>query len=361
VRVANLSYLRAGWYLEQMTRKAYESDPLPLTHTREQLRTGSRDIVPIYNRIEDRVSIRKVIDFLASEDERTKIQSPFHRSKKVNYIPTSKYSLKVDSARVMEKGVIGPDKASQMVSQINWKLNRNYILKDGLCIMDLMATNNWERPMHFAVTVGPDKFFNLDPYFQLEGLAYHLAPVKTSSGGPQPGRVNLDRMYDLMMNRFRWGNIEDPDVYLDDDNRRMLTNFRSNFGRLASRLVEEGKQDSAEKVMDHCLGKITNENVAYGYFVIPFIENYYKIGEHEKAREHMDVLLKNLYQEMQYYVELQEYSQQFPTDIRRNMYALKNLSDIAKDHGDDEKGNAILDHFDTYMKYLQDNLNRMNR
>ena len=362
VRVANMSYLRAGWYLEQMTRKAYDSEPLPLTHTTEQLRKGSRDVLPVYDRIKDRVSIKQVIDFVASEDDRTKITSPFNRSKKINYIPTKKFKLQVDSAQVMQEDVIRESEASEMVSQLTWNINRNFILKDGLCVLDLMATNDWQRPVHFAVTVGPEKYFNLDKYFRVEGLAYHLTPLKTSqSGGGRPGRVNVDRMYDVMMNKFRWGNIEDPDVHLDDDNRRMLTNFRSNFARLSSRLVEVGKQDSAEKVMDLALEKISNENVAYGFFTTPFIRNYYKIGADEKARRHMDILLKNLNQEMDYYVKLGEYSAQFPTDIRRNMYTLKNLSDLAKQHGDQELSSEILGNFDRYMKHLQGNLRTINR
>ena len=362
VRVANMSYLRAGWYLEQMTRKAYGSDPLPLTHTVEQLRTGSRDVLPVYNRIKDRVSIKKVIDFVASDDDRTKITSPFNRSEKINYIPASKFKLGVDSSRVMQYGVIPEDKASEMEAQLNWSLNRNFILKDGLLVLDLMATNEWQRPMHFAVTVGPEKYFNLDKYFQVEGLSYHLTPLQTgSSGGGQPGRVNTDRMYDVMMNQFRWGNIEDPDVYLDDDNRRMLTNFRTNFARLASRLAQEGKRDSAEKVLDRVNEKISNENVHYGFFTTSIIRSYYQIGADEKARKHLDTLLKNLDQEMNYYVELGPYSQQFPNDIRRSMYAMKSLSDITKQHGDQQLSQQILEKFDHYMKFLQDNLQNMNR
>jgi len=361
VRVANLSYLRAGWYLEQMMRKSYESEPLPLTHDMDQIRTGSRDIVPIYNRIEERVSIQQVINFLASEDERTMVPSPFDRDQKIHYIPSNQYLLDVDTARVLSQNVIDSSRLSEMVPRMEWNLSRNYVLKDGLTILDLMATNEWERPIHWAVTVGPDKHFNLDRYFQLEGLSYHLTPIRSSSNRGQPGGVNTDRMYDVMMNKFLWGNIEDPDVYLDDDNRRMLTSFRSHFARLASQLVKEGKRDSARRVMDLCLEKISDENVAYDFFMMPFIENYYRIGEHEAARKHMELLLDNLYGEMNYFVELGPYSQQFPNDIQRNMYALKNLSDVADEYGHQELKTEILSHFDRYMRALEGNLRTLNR
>ncbi len=362
VRVANLSYLRAGWYLEQMTRKAYESDPLPFTHSRDQLGKGSREVLPIYNRVKDRVSIKRVIDFVANESEKTKIQSPFNPEEKINYIPSTQFSLNIDKDHVIKEGVVPGENKNRIVPQMNWNINRNYVLKDGLCILDLLATNNWKRPVHFAVTVGSDKYFNLDKYFQVEGLAYHLAPLRGgSAGGQQPGNVNTDVMYDILMNKFQWGNIEDSDVYLNEDNRRMLTNFRSQFGRLAGALVSEGKQDSAVKVMDRCMEKISNENVHYGYFTTSFIRNYYKTGEKEKARKYLEILRENLNQKMTYYVNLGELSGQFPDDIRRTMYTLKNLSDIAKGHGDKELSDEILNEFDRYMKFLQQNQRLLNR
>jgi hypothetical protein len=356
VRVANLSYLRSGWYLEQMLHKAYESDPLPLTHTEEQLGKGIRDVIPVYNRVKNRIPIDKVIDFVANEDEKTKIQSPFDRNKKVHYIPSTKFSLKVDKDRVIRMGTISKDRRDEIVPEMKWNLNQSYIMKDGLCILDLMATNNWERPIHFAVTVSSNKHFNLEQYFEVEGLSYHLAPIKADpQAGRRAGEVNTERMYDLMMNKFKWGNIEDPDVYLNQDNRRILNNMRSQFSRLAVALYNEGKQDSAKKVMDFALEKISNDVLAYGYFSLPFIRTYYKINEKEQARKHLNILLKNLTQEMDYYVGLKTLSVQFPDEIKRTMYSLRNLSDIADTYGDSDLSQSILQYFDRYMNFLQQN------
>ncbi|MFW6100920.1 MAG: protein O-mannosyl-transferase family, partial [Bacteroidota bacterium] len=361
VRVANLSYLRAGWYLEQMTRKAYESDPLPLTHTSEQLGEGSREALPIYNRLEDRVSIDRVIDFVANESEQTKVQSPFNREEQINYIPSTKFKLEVDKEGVIREGIVPASEKDNIVPEMSWEINRNYLMKDGLCILDLLATNNWERPLHFAVTVGSDKYFNLDKYFRVEGLAYHLAPVRAeSTDDQQPGEVNTDVMYDVLMNKFKWGNIEDPDVYLNEDNRRMLINFRNQFGRLADALIREGKQDSAVKVMDRCMEKISDENVHYGYFSTSFIRNYYKTGEREKARKHLGILRRNLNQKMEYYVDIGQVAAQFPDDIRRTMVSLKRLSDITESHGDKDLSEEILTDFDQYMKFLQQNQQLIN-
>ncbi|MFW6103940.1 MAG: hypothetical protein ACOC59_02620, partial [Bacteroidota bacterium] len=167
-------------------------------------------------------------------------------------------------------------------------------------------------------------------------------------------------MYDVLMNKFKWGNIEDPDVYLNEDNRRMLINFRNQFGRLADALIREGKQDSAVKVMDRCMEKISDENVHYGYFSTSFIRNYYKTGEREKARKHLGILRRNLNQKMEYYVDIGQVAAQFPDDIRRTMVSLKRLSDITESHGDKDLSEEILTDFDQYMKFLQQNQQLIN-
>jgi len=358
VRVANLSYLRAGWYVEQMTRKAYESDPLPLTHETHQLKKGNRDVVPIMNRIKGPVSIDKVIDFVASEDSRTKTQSPFDRDKKISFFPTNHFKLKVDSAKALSTGTVAPEDSRHLVSEMQWKLNQQYLLKDGVTIMDLLATNDWERPIHYAVTVSDNKHYNLGKYLQLEGLSYHLTPLKLKSQS-SAGEVNTDRMYDLFMNKFKWGGIDEHDVYLNEDNRRMVNNFRNHFGRLARALVKENKPDSAEKVMDYCLEIIDNKTLAYEFTLLPFIESYYNIGEVEKANHHLEILAENLNQEMSYYTNLGKRAAQFSRDIRRNMYIIKNLADTAEAHGQDEWKERLLTSYDKYLKKLEQNLRLM--
>jgi hypothetical protein len=139
----------------------------------------------------------------------------------------------------------------------------------------------------------------------------------------------------------------------------MLTNFRNNFGRLAGALVDEHKYDSAKKVMDHCLNKIDNETIAYEFTVLPFIRNYYRIGEKEEAKRHLEILLNNLDQEMFYYANLGDKGAAFSRDIRRNMYMIKRLSDLAGQNGQDKLKDRLLETYDKYMRKLEENLRRM--
>lgn len=355
VRVSNLSYLRAGWYVEQMMRKAYESDPFPMTHKMKQIGKGKRKVLPIANRVKDPVDIDRVVDFVASDDKQTKIQSPFDEGEVINYIPSNNLLIEVDSAKVFANGLLEKSYRNRILENVNWKVKDRYFLKDGLTIMDLIATNDWERPIHFSITVTPKKYFNLEKHFLTEGLAHQFVPIEAKSGNSR-GEVNTERMYDVLMNKFKWGNMEDPDVYLNQDNRRMLSNFRNSFGQLATALVRENKPDSAEKVMDYCLSRITDDRISYDFSIVRFIQNYYRIGETEKANKHLQMLFNKLDQEMHYYTSLKEYSAQFTRDIQRNMYILRNLSEITQQYRQKKWNEQLLSTFDTYMKKLESNL-----
>ncbi len=358
VRVSNFSYLRASWYVQQMMRKAYESEPFPMTHTIEQMERGERDVVLIANQVKGPVSIKKIINFVASEDERTKRNSPFERNKKINYIPSKRYKLAVDSSLVVRENVIEEEYYDRIVDQIEWKLGRNYVMKDGLVVLDLMATNDWKRPLHFAITVGNSKHFGLGDYLMVEGLSYYLAPVKTNGQG-RTGEINTERMYDIMMNKFKWGGVEN-NIYLNEDNRRMLQNFRSSYARLATALIQRNKPDSARKVMDYCLEKITNDKVAYGFTMVQMISNYYNIGETERARKELNILKENLNQEMNYYAGLKEYAAQFTDDIRRNMYIIRRMIDITEAHNEEKLHQELVKSFNQHVDNLEDNIKFLN-
>lgn len=355
VRVSNLSYLGAGWYVHQMMRKAYESDPFPMTHEIDQMRRGSRDVIPITNQLDDWVTLKSVIDFVANEDERTKISAPFEQGKKVNYIPTRNFKLKIDSAAVVEQEVIEPNYHASVVDEMQWKLNRNYLTKDGLVVYDLLASNNWERPIHFAVTVGSNKQFKLGDYMLMEGLGYYLVPVETNNKR-RDKEINTGRMYDILMNDFRWGGVDESDIYLNEDNRDMLSNFRSIYGQLAGALLQEGKADSAKRVMDYALEIMDNETIAYEFTVVPYIQSYFKIGENKKAKQVLNTLLENVEQELYYYISLGGFAPQFTDEIRRNMYIIRNLSDLCKEHDERELHEDLEAKFSQYVDMLEDTI-----
>jgi tetratricopeptide (TPR) repeat protein len=154
-------------------------------------------------------------------------------------------------------------------------------MKADIMILDLLAHNNWERPVYFAITVGSESYLNLEDYFQLEGMAYRLVPVKNPKRQDgQMGEVNSDAMYDNLVNKFKWGNMSDPRVYLDQNNLNMTMNLRNNFGRLAETLLEEGKRDSAMNVLDKCIKEMPDNTVPYNIMMIRIAEMYYGVANY---------------------------------------------------------------------------------
>lgn len=307
LRVTNLSYLGASWYIEQMKAKAYLSSPLPFSLREEQFRQGTRDIILV--RSDDRIkgpqNIRDVMQFIASDDPRTRVQSPFMRGEQLDFSPTKLLRIPVDTLSVIENGTVRNELASLVKPYIDWELPKDILYKNDLMIIDLMATNNWERPVYFAVTVPRSAFLGLDPFLQLEGMAYRVVPIGTGSERPDLGRTETSVMYRNVMDKFRWGGIQNPKVYLDENNLRMLSNIRYNFNRLAAALIEEGKSDSAMAVMGKSMELFPHPRVPYNYFSLATAENFYLLGQTERADAMVMEMFDMFEEEISYILSLE--------------------------------------------------------
>ena len=355
VRVVNLSLLNTGWYADQMSRKAYESDPVPFSMDHEQYRTGTRDYVFIYEenlKKDKHYELKKIMDFVGSDNKQTKLQT---RGGAKNYFPTRKFKITVDSAKVVEEGVVRPEDRDKIVDEIKWKISGNGVMKNRMLQLDFIANNNWERPVYFAITTGSQAYANLEEYFQLEGLAYRLVPVKDDDNDGMTGRVATDIMYDNMMNKFEWGNMGKKGVFLDETNRRMTMNFRSNFGRLANALIEEGKEEKAEKVCDKCLEVIPDFKIPYDYFIIPVAEAYYKIDAIEKADKVMNRLLEIYNNDLAYYFNLKpEHRKAVSREIDMGMSVLNQMVQLSKQYNREDLRKEAEESFDKYYQmYVQ--------
>ncbi len=279
IRIVNLSLLNTDWYIDQMKRKAYQSDAVPFSLTHDKYVQGTRDYVPFYDRqIPGYVDAKEVMKFISSDAPEAKVKT--QGGSDLSYFPTKKFFVKVDKQAVLKNGVVRPEDADKIVDTIFWDVNRSYLMKADLMILDLIANNDWTRPIYFAVTVGSDSYLNLEPYFQLEGLTYRFVPIRTEQGQQeQTGRVGVKQMYDNMMNKFCWGNMNREDVYLDQNNLNMTMNFRNNFSRLAEGLLEQGKLDSVLKVLDKMNEEMPDKTVPYNVMMLRPIELYYNAGK----------------------------------------------------------------------------------
>lgn len=283
VRVVNLSLLQTDWYINQMRRAAYESAPVPFTIPAEKYVQGTRDVVYIMDKGTGAMDLRKAIDFVESDDIANKYEG---YGKPLDYLPSKTFYIPVDSNAVMREKVISVKDTARLAKNIKWTINRQYLTKNDLMVLDLVAHNNWKRPIYFAVTTGAEAYLGMEDYFQLEGLAYRLTPIKnTEAEMQQGGRVNTDIMYDNIMNKFVWGGLDKEGVNLDENCTRMASNMRMQMATLAGALISKGQKQKAEKVLDLCIAKIPDENVRYEATLYTIIAGYYQIGNMKKATE----------------------------------------------------------------------------
>jgi hypothetical protein len=304
VRVCNLSYLQTDWYIDQMKRKAYESTPVPFALTHDKYATGSRDVVHLIDRMGGKaIDLKQGLDFVASDDPKTK-KIPNYPTQ-VEYFPAKNFTLAVDSLKAMQKGLINTQTAHLFSKNINISLNKQYILKNELMVLDLLVNNNWDRPIYFSTTVGAENYVGLENYFQLEGFAYRIVPIKTIPPDEfNIGRIETEKMYNNVTKKFRWTGFDDKRVYVDENHLRMASNIRSNLARLANALIDENKKDKAAEVLNLIDKKLPSDRVAHNYFSIFTAEAYYKIGNIAKGDAIIKEMAESNLQELKYYKSL---------------------------------------------------------
>jgi hypothetical protein len=321
VRVCNLSYLQTDWYIDQMRRKAYKSDPLPFSLKHDQYVAGTRDIIYIIPREQfkgKRLDLKEAIKFVASDNPRTKSVPGY--GGRIDYLPAKSFYVKADSLKVLQEGIVSEDAAHLIQPEIDIDIKKNMILKNELMIYDLLANNDWNRPIYFAVTVGSDNYAGLQDYFQLEGFGYQIVPIRTHNNNMEFGRVDTEKMYNNVMDKFRWGGFNNPKVYLDENHRRMAINIRNNLTRLANVLLDEGKKDKAVDILNKTMYEIPPSRVPHDHFSIFLAEAYYKAGETDKGDEVMRDVAKEFSQNMKFYASLDNNQKQtVMSDIERSL------------------------------------------
>jgi len=341
VRVICLPYLAADWYIEQMYRKAYDSDPVPFSLTKSQYRIGKRDFVPVFTRINDRVNLQETISFVASDDEKTKV--PLRDGTSINYLPTNKMRLVVDSAQVMRTGTVQPEDANKIVPFIDWDLSDRGIGKNDLMILDLIANNNWERPIYFT-SIMHQNINGLQDYFQLDGLAYRFVPIKTESASGRASHINTDLLYDRFMNVFSWGQMDNPDTWVDFYTQRtvMILRIRYNHTLLAEALLAEGKTERAVEVLDRIVQIMPKEQFPYEIFAAGIAESYYKCGATDKANDLINSYLNDVYQDLGYFIDLQTSDGSVLGDeAQRAASILSEIDRLTRKYGQNEIAESI--------------------
>ncbi len=306
VRVCNLMLLNTDWYIDQMKMKTYESAPMDLTMPKSKYYDGVNTQVFIIEnpRLTGYIDVGRVVEFIRSDNQGTKFR--LQDGEEIDYLPTRKIRIPVDKEKVLQSGTVKPEDADLIVPYIDIDLKGNYILKSQMIVLDFLARNDWERPVYF-VTGYHDDAFGLEEYFQLEGNAYRLVPVKSHNNNwLDYGRIDTDILYDNLMNKFTWGNAKDPGVYIDNYHQHTLLVVRArlNYAKLARALVLEGDNERAVKALDHIMEELPLENMPWDNYMPDIIDAYLMAGERNTALDLIAEMKEYYGKDLDYYTSL---------------------------------------------------------
>jgi hypothetical protein len=352
VRIVNLMLLNMDWYIDQMKVKCYDSDPLPITFDNKKYLEGTRDVVYVTEQLKDFEDLGNIVEFIKDDSQRTKVLQD--DGKMIAYIPTRKFKLPVDTSLVLRNGTIPASLKNQVVPSIDWTVQGSYLSKSDMILMDILVHNKWKRPLYF-VSTGKEGCLNLDEYLQAEGIVYRLVPVKTdASDWLNIGRINTKDMYDKLMNKFTWGRMNQPDVWVDEFNQRTLQiiKLRNTYNRLAEALIQEGKKADAIKVLDRIVELTPPKQVPYDMYMIGIAGSYFKAGDSQKGNELIDKYASSLKEDLDYYLSFSKNSFTL-VDYESNL-SLKLLGELAKVANENKQiahANRINEDLEKYNRF----------
>jgi hypothetical protein len=361
IRVCNLMLLNTDWYIDQMKLKSHESDPLPVSLPTAKYFDGVNNQVYIYEKIKEPVEASVVMDWIKSDNRATKLQ--MSDNELLDNIPTKTIRIPVDKAKVLASGTVKPEDADKIVPYIDITLKGSLIMKSQLLVLDILANNDWKRPIYFVTGYHSDAM-GLEEYFQLEGLTYRLVPIKSSNKSwLEYGRVDADILYNNMMNKFVWGGAKEKGVNIDYHHKRTLTvvKARYNYARLAKELATKGKNEMANKVLDYCMETFTTDKLSYDLYIPDIIDGYFAAGNSVKALDLTDKCSNYYYEKLDYYFRQKRYIlSSAELEVQSFMQYLSQMAEILKKNGKTDvadKVSAKVDtYYNSYFKVLQPNL-----
>ena len=364
VRVVNTSLLSTDWYIDQMKRKAYVSDPIPSSLTHDKYKYGTRDYIIKETITNDTLDLNIFLDFITRDEKRFKYKALLDqqgydtrglRSQDLNanYLPSENIRIPVNKENVISNNIVNSKDANEIVDEIIINIKGQALYKNRLLMLDIIASNEWNRPIYFSGgAFGDEDYIWMKDYLQVEGVCYKLVPIKTPINPEIPyemGRVDTEIMYPLVK-KWAWGKRKEQEIYYDVESRKNSITYRGNMIRLVDQLIEENKIIKAEEILDLAMEKMPIRDFGFYTLLEPFINSYYKIGESEKAREMFEKISKKYQENLGYYSSISNenknrYAEEIYTDIER----YRSLVDVLISY---EEGNYLESKMQEFNDYL---------
>ena len=369
VRVCNLSLLGTDWYVGQMKKKAYESMPLPISLELKHYMQGKNDYIPFYENpaVKGGIDLRMLMKLI--ENENAAVMVATQGGKSIASYPTKTFSLDVDSAAVAAMDWIPARDKNRIVKNITWTIGKNALYKNDFVVLNILANMDWTRPIYFSTTLSGSSYLNLKPYLQLEGLAYRLMPIYNA--GASDGVVNTPVMYENMMKKMFWRNLDNPKVYYDENYKRFPLNARKSFYMLASQLLNESnaegdtsslkgltsqaeagksKKQLAKEVLDYCFKIMPDKGTEYDVYTPQFIPLLLEVGNKKLADEIANTMHNRAVQDLEYQTKN---AGKNSFDIQTNVYILQQLFMAYKGANQNELASKYQKDFEKYVNYAQ--------
>ena len=360
-RVCNLSYLQTDWYIDQMRRPAYDSPSVPITWSRLEYCAGTNEYVQVDPSLKE-----QVMELYKTHPEEARKQfgeEPFElknilknwvrsTTKDFHVIPTDTVYVTIDKEAVRRSGMMMasdsiPDK---MVISLKGK---GALYKGDLMMLEIIANANWERPIYVALTVGSENYMNLGDNFVQEGLANRITPFTTNKAGAR--NFDTEKTFDNVMNKFKFGGVDVPGIYLDETVLRMCYTHRRLLSMLVLNLIQEGKKDKATQVLAKCEKELPDYNIPHDFQggSLDLARGYVLTGDTKKAQQLIDKLWLKSAQYLQFYCSLD--GSRFSNaqhDVMIHAYIMQQMLDL-EDTIDEKKADAMDQQLSALMKVFQ--------
>jgi hypothetical protein len=327
VRTINTSLIATDWYMDQMKRKAYKSEPIKSQLKHSQYAHGIRDYIK-YEALIDSVrwDLKDFMNWISSDNERTKYkflleQYGYDKSDLNNvpkftqnmvFYPTNKVRFYVNKENVLNSGIVKNENENLIVDYIDIDLPKSGLYKNQILMLDILSKNDWERPIYFTGGSYKDsEYLWMKDYLQLDGLVYKLVPIKTPLNPDNPyqmGRIDPNNMYKIVK-KWQWGNSESDKIYHDPETRKNSITFRSNLHRLAEEFISLGDYDKANEILDLSFEKLPIEYFGYYSLSEPYIDSYYKLGKIKKGRDLFKIIEEKYHDQINYYSKSMLYNE----------------------------------------------------
>ena len=360
VRVVCTALLQADWYIDQMKLKAYESDPLKIRFDHTQYNGRKLYQAFVVPEFDERIELNSLMEYIASDDPRTKVQT--QNLQEFVRIPTNKIRLTVDKEQIIENEVVSEKYYDDIVPYIDFDIRTSYLYRMRIIMLDIIANNNWERPIYFTGgAISDEDFLWMKDYLQLAGYAYQLVPLKTpvDRNDPNPlniGGIDTEKMYETVTN-WNWGNYGSEEIYHDPETRKNSLFFRIYMARLSEQLIAEGQLRKAKDIVDLAI-----ENFPIDYYgnyetVEPFAEMYYVLGEKQKADEIISRLTTKYDEQLYFYQSMKPDEQnEYGYEVLSNLHRMENLILMAREFDStitspiEEKLKGYRDYFVRFLR-----------